>query len=95
MDITKKLTLEYDDENKPYKFQTVLAGDGTTPVVMAMGTNTITGYNDDGTPIFKGLDEEQLKADQQEFMAAAIAEQKQLTVDNGLDPETVNTKEAN
>lgn len=94
MDITKKITLEYDDENKPYKFQTVLIGDGTTPVVMAMGTNSIIGYNDDGTPIFKGLDETQLKADQQEFMASAIATQKQLTADNGLDPETVNTKEA-
>ncbi|QEA34773.1 hypothetical protein [Weissella soli] len=94
MDITKKITLEYDDENKPYKFQTVLVGDGTTPVVMAMGTNNIIGYNDDGSPIFKDLDEDQLRSDQQEFMAAAIATQKQLTENNGLDPETVNTKEA-
>lgn len=95
MDITKKLTLEYDDADKPYKFQTVLVGDGTTPVVMAVGTNSIIGYNDDGTPIFKDLDEDQLKSDQREFMASAIAAQKQLTAENGLDPETVNTKEAN
>lgn len=72
------------------RMRVVLNGDGSTPNVMTMGTDSPIGYNDDGTPIFPKIDEEQLKQHQQEMMAEAIKEQKQLTEENGGDPAKVN-----
>lgn len=78
------------DERVIARMRVVLNGDGSTPNVMTMGTDSPIGYNDDGTPIFPKIDEEQLKQHQQEMMAEAIKEQKQLTEENGGDPAKVN-----
>ena len=68
----------------------VLNGDGSTPNVMTMGTDNPVGYNDDGSPIFPDVDDSLLKSAQQQMMAEAIKEQKQLTKENGGDPSKVN-----
>lgn len=72
------------------RMRVVLNGDGSTPNVMTMGTDSPIGYKDDGTPIFPQIDEGLLKQRQQEMMAEAIKEQKQLTEENGGDPAKVN-----
>ena len=79
-----------DDNRLIARMRVVLNGDGSTPNVMTMGTDNPVGYNDDGTPIFPQIDEELLKQRQQEMMAEAIKEQKQLTEENGGDPAKVN-----
>lgn len=72
------------------RMRVVLNGDGSTPNVMTMGTDSPVGYNDDGTPIFPDVDDSLLKSAQQQMMAEAIKEQKQLTKENGGDPSKVN-----
>lgn len=79
-----------DDNRLIARMRVVLNGDGSTPNVMTMGTDNPVGYNDDGTPIFPDVDDSLLKSAQQQMMAEAIKEQKQLTKENGGDPSKVN-----
>lgn len=73
------------------ELDTVLRGDGATPVIRTMGSSTqIIGYNDDGTAIISQSNDELIKTAQQKFMAEAIKEQKKLCVENGVDPDLVN-----
>ena len=72
------------------KMRTVLRGDGSTPNVMSMGMSAPIGFNDDGTAILPKHEDEVLKIRQTQMMAEAIKEQKQLCVENGVDPELVN-----
>lgn len=72
------------------KMRTVLRGDGSTPNVMSMGMSASIGFNDDGTAILPKHEDEVLKIRQTQMMAEAIKEQKQLCVENGVDPELVN-----
>lgn len=69
---------------------TIIKGDGTTPVVQTMADFTPVGYNDDGSPIPDSDSDKLIGEAQQKFMAAAIKEQKRITEENGLDPNTVN-----
>ena len=69
---------------------TYLEGDGSTPIVQTMGTGSIKGYADDGTVIIDDDIDELIKEKQKEFMAEAIKEQKNLCVENGVDPSLVN-----
>ena len=71
---------------------TSLTGDGSTPVVQTTGmaVPTIIGYNDQGGPIFDEDTQTRISNAQKEFMAQAIAKQKELTKDNGGNPDTVN-----
>ncbi len=89
MEIKKTVQLQYVADDKSFAMSTVLAGDGATPVVQTMGFDTPTSYKDDGTPVYTTPDE-QIKEAQKEFMAAAIAEQKSLCKENGVDPNLVN-----
>lgn len=79
-----------DDKRVVARMRVVLNGDGSTPNVMTMGMDSPIGYNDNGTPIFPEVDEDLLKQAQQKMMAEAIKEQKQLTEENGGDPDKVN-----
>ncbi|KLA45175.1 hypothetical protein LRP_795 [Ligilactobacillus ruminis] len=89
MDIEKTVRLQYVADDKSFAMSTVLKGDGSTPVVQTMGFDAPTAYKDDGTPVYTTPDE-QIKTAQKEFMAAAIAEQKSLCEENGVDPSLVN-----
>ena len=79
-----------DEQGVTAQMRAVLTGDGATPEVMTRGEKVVVGYNDDGTPMYQQVDENTLQSAQQEFMAAAIKEQKRLTKDNGGDPSKVN-----
>ena len=68
----------------------VLNGDGSTPNVQTLGRTNLIGYDDNGIPIVAKVDEESLRADQAEFMKAAIKKQKELSEANGIDPSVVN-----
>ena len=89
MDIKKTVNLTYVADDKSFAMSTVLKGDGATPIVQTLGFDTPSEYKDDGTPVYTTPDE-QIKAAQKEFMAAAIAEQKSLCEENGVDPSLVN-----
>ena len=89
MDIKKTVNLTYVADDKSFAMSTVLKGDGATPIVQTMGFDTPSGYKDDGTPVYTTPDE-QIKEAQKEFMAVAIAEQKSLCEENGVDPSLVN-----
>lgn len=89
MEIKKTVQLQYVADDKSFAMSTMLTGDGSTPVVQTMGFDTPTEYKDDGTPVYTTPDE-QIKTAQKEFMAAAIAEQKSLCKENGVDPNLVN-----
>lgn len=89
MDIKKTVRLQYVADDKSFAMSTVLKGDGSTPIVQTLGFDTPSEYKDDGTPVYTTPDE-QIKAAQKEFMAAAIAEQKSLCEENGVDPSLVN-----
>lgn len=94
MEFNKTIILSGDVQNDAGKtfaqMQTVLKGDGSTPVVMTMGTNEIHGFDDTGKPIFAEIDEDKLKQAQKELQAEAIKQQKELCVENGVDPDLVN-----
>lgn len=79
-----------DNGNVFASMRTVLEGDGSTPVVMTVGNQEILGFKDDGTPITPEIQEDKLKAAQKELQAEAIKQQKELCVENGVDPELVN-----
>lgn len=79
-----------NDERLIAQMRVVLNGDGSTPNVMTMGTDNPVGYNDDGSPIFPDVDDSLLKSAQQQMMAQAIKTQKELTKENGGDPDKVN-----
>lgn len=71
--------------------QTVLEGDGSTPVIMSMGGEDIgVGYDDNGNVITTDKHDDIIKNAQKEMMAEAIKEQKNLCVENGVDPGLVN-----
>ena len=89
MEIKKTVQLQYVAEDKSFAMSTVLQGDGATPVVQTIGFDTPTSYKDDGTPVYTTPDDT-IKEAQKEFMAAAIAEQKSLCKENGVDPNLVN-----
>lgn len=89
MEIKKTVNLTYMADDKTFAMSTVLQGDGATPVVQTIGFDTPAAYKDDGTPVYTTPDE-QIKTAQKEFMAAAIAEQKSLCKENGVDPSLVN-----
>lgn len=89
MEIKKTVQLQYMADDKSFAMSTILKGDGATPVVQTIGFDTPTSYKDDGTPVYTTPDE-QIKEAQKEFMAAAIAEQKSLCKENGVDPNLVN-----
>lgn len=89
MEIKKTVQLQYMADDKSFAMSTVLKGDGATPVVQTIGFDTPSEYKDDGTPVYNTPDE-QIKEAQKEFMAAAIAEQKSLCKENGVDPNLVN-----
>lgn len=89
MEIKKTVQLQYVADDKSFAMSTVLKGDGATPIVQTMGFDTPTAYKDDGTPVYTTPDE-QIKEAQKEFMAAAIAEQKSLCKENGIDSDLVN-----
>ncbi len=89
MEIKKTVQLQYVADDKSFAMSTMLTGDGSTPVVQTMGFDTPTEYKDDGTPVYTTPDE-QIKTAQKEFMAVAIAEQKSLCKENGIDPDLVN-----
>ena len=89
MDIKKTVNLTYVADDKSFAMSTTLKGDGSTPVVQTIGFDTPTAYKDDGTPVYNKPDDT-IKEAQKEFMAAAIAEQKSLCEENGVDPNLVN-----
>ena len=89
MEIKKTVNLTYVADDKSFAMSTMLTGDGSTPVVQTMGFDTPTEYKDDGTPVYNKPDDT-IKEAQKEFMAAAIAEQKSLCKENGIDPDLVN-----
>lgn len=89
MEIKKTVQLQYVADDKSFAMSTVLQGDGATPIVQTMGFDTPTSYKDDGTPVYTTPDDT-IKEAQKEFMAAAIAEQKSLCKENGVDPNLVN-----
>ena len=89
MDIKKTVNLTYVADDKSFAMSTILKGDGATPVVQTMGFDTPSEYKDDGTPVYNKPDDT-IKEAQKEFMAAAIAEQKSLCKENGVDPSLVN-----
>lgn len=89
MEIKKTVQLQYMADDKSFAMSTILKGDGATPVVQTIGFDTPSEYKDDGTPVYNTPDE-QIKEAQKEFMAAAIAEQKSLCKENGVDPNLVN-----
>ena len=71
--------------------QTVLKGDGSTPVIMSMGGEAVgVGYDDNGNVITTNKHDDIIKNAQKEMMAEAIKEQKNLCVENGVDPSLVN-----
>lgn len=89
MEIKKTVNLTYMAEDKSFAMSTTLKGDGATPIVQTIGFDTPSEYKDDGTPIY-GKPDDTIKEAQKEFMAAAIAEQKSLCEENGVDPSLVN-----
>ena len=89
MEIKKTVNLTYMAPDESFAMSTMLTGDGSTPVVQTIGFDAPTAYKDDGTPVYNKPDE-QIKEAQKEFMAAAIAEQKSLCKENGVDPDLVN-----
>lgn len=92
--ISKEISLyeEVKDEygGVKYRIDTVLKGDGETPVLRTIGLGKPMGYKDNGEAIIPEIDEDELKERQKNFMAEAIKEQKALCVENGVDPDLVN-----
>lgn len=80
------------NDNELAIIETYLRGDGSTPVIQAMGGlgSNIIGYKDDGEPIIDTNEDLMIEAAKKELMAAAIKEQKKLCVENGVDPDLVN-----
>lgn len=88
--MTLKKTIILTDTIENAEMQTYLTGDGSTPVVRTMGLSEPIGYSDDGRAILPEQDDKVIEKRQQEFMAAAIAEQKDFCKQNGVDPSLVN-----
>lgn len=83
-------TIENANGDEIAEMQTYLTGDGSTPVIRTMGLSEPIGYSDDGRAILPDQDDKVIEKRQQEFMAAAIGEQKTLCKENGIDPSLVN-----
>lgn len=79
-----------DNGSVKYRIDTVLSGNGETPILRTIGLEKPIGYNDNGEAIISEVDEEDLKKRQKNFMAEAIRVQKDLCVENGVDPSLVN-----
>lgn len=70
---------------------TYLEGDGSTPIIQTVGGgSTVIGYKDDGTVMLSQNNDMLIDNARREFMAKAIKQQKELCVENGVDPELVN-----
>ena len=71
-----------DGDSQIAILETYLRGDGSTPMIQAMGgrDSNIIGYKED----------ELIKTAKIKLMAEAIKEQKKLCVENGVDPDLVN-----
>ena len=64
MDIQKETitTLSYTKKNEKnqqeYGLRTILKGDGATPIIMTLGFDNPIGFDDQGKPIYREIDEE-------------------------------------
>lgn len=76
--------------NVKYRIDTMLSGNGETPILRTIGLEKPIGYTDSGEAIISEVNEEELKKRQKDFMAEAIRVQKDLCVENGVDPNLVN-----
>ena len=81
-----------DGDSQIAILETYLRGDGSTPMIQAMGgrDSNIIGYKDNGEPIIRQNEDELIKTAKIKLMAEAIKEQKKLCVENGVDPDVVN-----
>lgn len=92
MEKTTILTHEIKDENgnTVANMVTYLSGDGSTPIIQTNGTGGVIGYADNGEVILDDSIDELIEIEQKKMMAVAIKEQKNLCVENGVDPSLVN-----
>ena len=92
MEKTTILTHEVKDVNGNTiaNMITYLNGDGSTPIIQTNGTGGIVGYADNGEVILDDNIDELIEIEQKKMMAEAIKEQKNLCVENGVDPSLVN-----
>lgn len=92
MEKTTILTHEVKDVNgnTVANMITYLNGDGSTPIIQTNGTGGIVGYADNGEVILDDNIDELIEIEQKKMMAEAIKEQKNLCVENGVDPSLVN-----
>lgn len=71
--------------------RTTLLGDGSTPQTLVYGgEDSIVGFNDDGTVRLAPVTKEERDKNLVKFRARAIKEQKELSKENGIDPNVVN-----
>lgn len=77
--------------NTLMNMRTTLLGDGSTPQTLVYGgEDSIIGYNDDGTVRIASATKEERDKNLVKFRARAIKEQKELSKENGIDPNVVN-----
>lgn len=92
MEKTTILTHEVKDVNGNTiaNMITYLNGDGSTPIIQTNGTGGIIGYADNGEVILDDNIDNLIEIEQKKMMVEAIKEQKNLCVENGVDPSLVN-----
>lgn len=92
MEKTTILTHEVKDVNGNTiaNMITYLNGDGSTPIIQTNGTGGIIGYADNGEVILDDNIDKLIEIEQKKMMVEAIKEQKNLCVENGVDPSLVN-----
>ncbi|MYV10533.1 hypothetical protein [Ligilactobacillus salivarius] len=92
MEKTTILTHEVKDGNgnTVANMITYLSGDGSTPIIQTNGTGGVVGYADNGEVILDDNIDNLIEIEQKKMMAEAIKEQKNLCVENGVDPSLVN-----
>lgn len=94
--VKKSVTLDgtvIDEQtgNTLMNMRTTLLGDGATPQTLVYGgEDSIIGYNDDGTVRIASATKEERDKNLVKFRARAIKEQKELSKENGIDPNVVN-----
>ena len=94
--VKKSVTLDgtvIDEQtgNTLMNMRTTLLGDGATPRTLVYGgEDSIIGYNDDGTVRIASTTKEERDKNLVKFRARAIKEQKELSKENGIDPNVVN-----
>lgn len=92
MEKTTILTHEVKDVNGNTiaNMVTYLSGDGSTPIIQTNGTGGVIGYADNGEVILDDNIDKLIEIEQKKMMVEAIKEQKNLCVENGVDPSLVN-----